>query len=194
MTQPAGWYADPSGLPARRWWDGSQWTDHIQPGGAPMPPPNGYFPPVPPSGPATPGAHTDKPEQFPLYASQPAAFQQSGPPAGPIAQPAAHPDAPVQHPETPTLHPDAPAPPPKAPAPHPEVPTEPYTIPPVDAVPLPIPALNLTAPDPGTPGPTEPGPAAVDSGFTRQQRTAGFIGLILIAVLVLALTAVILLA
>ena len=25
---PAGWYADPSGEPGLRWWDGSQWTEH----------------------------------------------------------------------------------------------------------------------------------------------------------------------
>jgi hypothetical protein len=27
-TQP-GWYPDPSGLPRQRWWDGTQWTDHL---------------------------------------------------------------------------------------------------------------------------------------------------------------------
>jgi hypothetical protein len=113
MTQPAGWYADPSGLPAQRWWDGRQWTDHVQPGGTPMPPPNGYFPPVPPSGPAAPGPHTvtpDDPEQVPLYATQPAASLQNG---GPHA-----------------LGENRPFPPP----PHPEVPAAPYSMPPVDAV------------------------------------------------------------
>jgi uncharacterized protein YxjI len=29
---PPGWYADPSGQHALRWWDGSGWTDHIQDG------------------------------------------------------------------------------------------------------------------------------------------------------------------
>lgn len=29
---PAGWYQDPSGVV--RWWDGQQWTQHVQ--GAPM--------------------------------------------------------------------------------------------------------------------------------------------------------------
>jgi hypothetical protein len=112
MTQPAGWYADPSGLPAQRWWDGRQWTDHVQPGGTPTPPPNGYFPPVPPSGPAAPGAHTvapEDPEQTPLYATQPAGFQHGG---------------------LPTVSESRSATPP----PHPEVPTAPYTMPPVDAV------------------------------------------------------------
>ncbi len=27
-TTPAGWYDDPSGQAARRWWDGSGWTEH----------------------------------------------------------------------------------------------------------------------------------------------------------------------
>jgi hypothetical protein len=27
---PAGWYADPSGQYALRWWDGNTWTDHTQ--------------------------------------------------------------------------------------------------------------------------------------------------------------------
>lgn len=27
-AQP-GWYADPSGLPQHRWWDGTRWTDHV---------------------------------------------------------------------------------------------------------------------------------------------------------------------
>ncbi|MBA2552406.1 MAG: DUF2510 domain-containing protein, partial [Geodermatophilaceae bacterium] len=31
MSQPQpGWYADPSGAAAQRWWDGNQWTDHTQ--------------------------------------------------------------------------------------------------------------------------------------------------------------------
>ena len=27
-AQP-GWYADPSGLPRQRWWDGAHWTEHL---------------------------------------------------------------------------------------------------------------------------------------------------------------------
>ncbi len=26
-----GWYPDPQGLPAQRWWDGARWTDHSAP-------------------------------------------------------------------------------------------------------------------------------------------------------------------
>jgi hypothetical protein len=26
---PPGWYADPSGSPALRWWDGTAWTEHL---------------------------------------------------------------------------------------------------------------------------------------------------------------------
>ncbi|MFX8425916.1 DUF2510 domain-containing protein [Acinetobacter baumannii] len=28
---PPGWYGDPSGDGALRWWDGSAWTDHRSP-------------------------------------------------------------------------------------------------------------------------------------------------------------------
>lgn len=29
MTAPAGWYPDPHGARALRWWDGVNWTDHV---------------------------------------------------------------------------------------------------------------------------------------------------------------------
>ena len=35
-TTPAGWYTDPAGSGSKRWWDGVQWTSHLQ---APTPPP-----------------------------------------------------------------------------------------------------------------------------------------------------------
>ena len=60
---PAGWYADPSGLPALRWWDGREWTSHVQPG-APATPPTTISagwrggPATKPVGEPTPGPHT----------------------------------------------------------------------------------------------------------------------------------------
>jgi hypothetical protein len=30
VTQPPGWYPDPSGQSQQRWWDGFRWTDHTQ--------------------------------------------------------------------------------------------------------------------------------------------------------------------
>lgn len=48
MSTPAGWYPDPSGAAAARWWDGAQWTPHTQPGAAAQAPaphvPSGYAP------------------------------------------------------------------------------------------------------------------------------------------------------
>lgn len=29
MTPPSGWYADPTGRHAQRYWDGTRWTDHV---------------------------------------------------------------------------------------------------------------------------------------------------------------------
>jgi uncharacterized protein DUF2510 len=47
VTQP-GWYPDPSGSGAVRWWDGTSWTQHVQAPSAPVAPAQ----PV-----ATPGGH-----------------------------------------------------------------------------------------------------------------------------------------
>ena len=46
-TPPPGWYPDPSGAQAQRYWDGRQWTASMQPpqqyGTGEMPPPNPTF-------------------------------------------------------------------------------------------------------------------------------------------------------
>ncbi|MFC7529875.1 DUF2510 domain-containing protein [Actinoplanes sp. GCM10030250] len=60
---PPGWYADPSGLPASRWWDGQEWTSHVQPGATARPPTTisaGWRggPATKPVGEPLPGAHT----------------------------------------------------------------------------------------------------------------------------------------
>lgn len=41
QAAPPGWYADPheSGGVQQRWWDGSRWTEHVQAGTPPAPPP-----------------------------------------------------------------------------------------------------------------------------------------------------------
>jgi hypothetical protein len=36
QVPPAGWYADPSGAPGHRWWDGQAWSSHFAPA-APQP-------------------------------------------------------------------------------------------------------------------------------------------------------------
>jgi hypothetical protein len=39
-TIPAGWYKDPAGSTAQRWWNGREWTDHLQqPAPVPVVPP-----------------------------------------------------------------------------------------------------------------------------------------------------------
>ncbi|AEV83239.1 Protein piccolo [Actinoplanes sp. SE50] len=90
-AQPAGWYADPSGLPATRWWDGQQWTDHLQPGPAVLPPTaglGGYYPAAAPSGPLVPGAHTvapPDPEAAAIFAHSAASAGAAFPAARPVA-------------------------------------------------------------------------------------------------------------
>ena len=62
----AGWYADPSGTGGTRWWDGTAWTQNVQPPAPatpPPPPPQPAYPPAPGYGSApgygtTPGSGT----------------------------------------------------------------------------------------------------------------------------------------
>ncbi|WP_328469394.1 DUF2510 domain-containing protein [Actinoplanes sp. NBC_00393] len=93
---PAGWYADPSGLPALRWWDGQEWTSHVQPG-APAAPPTTISagwrggPATKPIGEPVPGPHTGEAAGGELFA--PASAEITAPsittPAAPL--PAASP-------------------------------------------------------------------------------------------------------
>ena len=38
-TTPANWYPDPGNPSQVRWYDGAQWTSHVQPANTPPPPP-----------------------------------------------------------------------------------------------------------------------------------------------------------
>jgi uncharacterized protein YxjI len=63
-----GWYADPTGQAAHRWWDGQQWTDHVSSGGA-----QAAAPQAPPSPPAA------APQPAPAYQKAAPAYQQPAP-------------------------------------------------------------------------------------------------------------------
>ncbi|GLY06786.1 DUF2510 domain-containing protein [Actinoplanes sp. NBRC 101535] len=145
-AQPAGWYADPHGLPAQRWWDGHRWTEHVQPGGTPIPPVTGFFPPMAPRGRAAPGPHTvapTDPEQAEIFAARQQIMPGSVPPVSPPAGPFLRPAGPENAGDPAEAMPTA------------EVPPM-YRMPPVDAAPaLPRPAVSPS----GTPSAGEaPGP------------------------------------
>ncbi|GLW62091.1 hypothetical protein Arub01_03350 [Actinomadura rubrobrunea] len=60
MSQP-GWYPDPYGTASLRWWDGQNWTRHVNPqppGGPPEDPPHQAPPPGQDSGGAAPAARS----------------------------------------------------------------------------------------------------------------------------------------
>jgi uncharacterized protein (AIM24 family) len=80
MSHPADWYPDPAGDPNLvRYWDGTQWTEHIQAINQPAPPAAQQAEPQPAPQPAPP-------EQAPA-AAQPAPPTEQ--PAAPMSQPAA---------------------------------------------------------------------------------------------------------
>ncbi|MFI9045537.1 phospholipid scramblase-related protein [Streptomyces sp. NPDC053427] len=87
---PAGWYADPQGIPQQlRWWDGSQWTGHTHPGQQPQAPAQ-----------ALPQASRPAPQQPAQQQAQPAA--QAAPPQ--TLQKRA-PEQPAQVPQQPAAQP-----------------------------------------------------------------------------------------
>jgi Domain of unknown function (DUF4352)/Protein of unknown function (DUF2510) len=56
---PAGWYSDPDGSGAQRYWDGVQWTEHRRPAAAAPPPPGAGKHAAPPTEPVAPATDTD---------------------------------------------------------------------------------------------------------------------------------------
>lgn len=84
---PQGWYQDPSGAAALRWWDGARWTEHTQaaPPQVPAPAPQQYAPQAP----QPPVQQQPYPPQQPYaqqqYARQAPAPQQPYPPQVPQA-------------------------------------------------------------------------------------------------------------
>lgn len=74
----AGWYPDPAGSPAQRWWDGNQWTDQLQPfAAAPVYQPAPAAESAPADRPApAPGRWNQQPGyEQPAYGQQPYGYQ-----------------------------------------------------------------------------------------------------------------------
>jgi hypothetical protein len=68
MSAPTtGWYPDPSGSPALRWWDGSQWTHHVAPQNGPAP---AVAPPSPTQPASAPGPTASGPATNPNWAAE----------------------------------------------------------------------------------------------------------------------------
>jgi uncharacterized membrane protein YhaH (DUF805 family) len=57
---PAGWYPDPAGSGGQRWWDGTQWSEHVQP-------------PAVPAAPETPAAPAEPAGAVPVVPVEPTA-------------------------------------------------------------------------------------------------------------------------
>ncbi|WP_421735245.1 DUF2510 domain-containing protein [Cellulomonas sp.] len=75
---PPSWYPDPQRDGSLRWWDGTRWTEHVQPGRAPGKPVlgqevTGGFGPVTFYGPAEPITHAFPPITDSRYAGSPLA-------------------------------------------------------------------------------------------------------------------------
>ena len=72
---PPGWYTDPGNPARQRWFDGTRWTDRVQPTPAPAPvvpaPPPAAVPPPPPAAPAPSPAPAPAPAQATVRAVTP---------------------------------------------------------------------------------------------------------------------------
>ena len=77
---PAGWYPDPERPGRQRWFDGSAWTEHVQPDGAPVPglpaAAAGYGPAAGPTASPWDTASSQQPFGQQPYAQQPFGQQQ----------------------------------------------------------------------------------------------------------------------
>ena len=77
MTEvAAGWYPDPAGGAAHRWWDGARWTDSTYQGGAPTPAPGNYQPATHEQNAYQPNAH--QPNSYDQNPWQQAPYPPSG--------------------------------------------------------------------------------------------------------------------
>ncbi|MFK8025920.1 MAG: AIM24 family protein [Ilumatobacter sp.] len=86
MSYPADWYPDPAGDPNLvRYWDGTQWTEHVQPINQPAPPVQEPAAQQPHEPVAAPESAPAAAQPAPPVAEQPAGAQ----PAPPIVQPGA---------------------------------------------------------------------------------------------------------
>ena len=166
-SAPAGWYADPHGLPQQRWWTGDQWTHAVAPAPqqpsrapqvTPQPAPRETF-----ALPATPTAHDAMPTRRQLReqaAREAALLEHSATP---------HPAAPFEMPATPTASAPSGSVPPVA--------VPPVAVPPVSATttrlhPTIVPQESYAAPGPAQLQQSFPPPAASQQVFIPPVATA----------------------